>query len=133
MPRENVETIIHRATKAFSDRDVDAFVDCFHSEAELLLPRNLLEGGSYRGHTGVRQAFADAFETWEEIRFELDDIRVLDDGAVALGRTTNVGKNDAPSVEYESAYLVRLRDGKIAYWRPYQSHHEALQALGLSE
>lgn len=133
MSRENVETIIHRATNAFSDRDVDAFVDCFDPEAELLLPRNLLEGGSYRGHTGIRQAFADAFETWEEIHLELDDIRVLDDGVVALGRTTNVGKGDAPAVEFESAYLARLRDGKIAYFRPYQSHREALEAVGLQE
>ncbi len=130
---ENVETIIHRATNAFSDRDVESFVGCFHPEAELLLPRNLLEGGSYRGHTGIRQALADAYETWEEIHFELDDIRVLDDGAVILGRTTNVGKGDAPAVEYESAYLVRVRDGKIVYYRPYQSHHEALEAVGLSE
>ena len=133
MSRENVETIIHRATNAFNDRDVESFVDCFHAAAELLLPRNLLEGGSYRGHTGIRQAFADAFETWEEIHLELDDIRVLDDGVVALGRTTNVGKGDAPTVEFESAYLARLRDGKIAYFRPYQSHQEALEALGLRE
>ena len=52
---------------------------------------------------------------------------------VVLGRAINVGKGDAPAVEYESSYLAKLRDGKIAYWRPYQSHDEALEAAGLSE
>jgi ketosteroid isomerase-like protein len=134
MSQETVEAIAHRVMRAFfGDRDVDAWVECFHPDAELLLPRNLLEGGSYRGHAGIRQAFADAFETWEDFRFELDEIRVLDDGALILGQTTNVGKGDAPAVEYQSAYRIRLRDGKIAYFRPYQSHREALEAVGLRE
>jgi ketosteroid isomerase-like protein len=133
MSRESVEEIVQRATQAWAGRDVDAWVECFHPDAELLLPRNLLEGGSYRGHAGIRQAFADAFETWEDFRFELDELRVIDDGALALGQTVNVGKGDAPTIEYQSAYLIRLRDGKIAYWRPYQSHREALEAVGLRE
>ena len=133
MPEENVEEIVRRATSAWVDRDVDAFVECFHSEAEMLLPRNVLEGGSYRGHAGIRQAFADAYETWEAFRIELHEVRLLDDGAVALGRTVTVGKGDAPAVEFQSAYVARLRDGKIDYFRPYQSHSEALQAVGLRE
>jgi hypothetical protein len=52
---------------------------------------------------------------------------------VVMGRAINVGKDDGPPVEYQSAYLAKLRDGKIAYWRPYQSHDEALEAAGLSE
>jgi hypothetical protein len=48
-------------------------------------------------------------------------------------RALNVGKGDAPAIEYQSAYLAKLRDGKIAYWRPYQSHAEALEAVGLPE
>jgi ketosteroid isomerase-like protein len=134
MSQENVEEIFDRLRKAFfADRDVDAWVECFHPDAELLLPRNLLEGGNYRGHAGVRQAFVDAFETWADLRFELDELRMLGDGGVALGQTVAIGKGDAPAVAFQSAYLVRLRDGKIVYFRPYQSHHEALEAVGLRE
>jgi hypothetical protein len=82
---------------------------------------------------GCKSALADAFETWAAFRFEIQDIRQVDDRVVVLGRTINVGKGDAPAVEYQSAYLAKLRDGKIAYWRPYQSHVEALEAVGLSE
>jgi uncharacterized protein (TIGR02246 family) len=133
MSRENVEQLVRTAITAFGARDSEGWVNCFHPNAEFLLPRNVLEGGSYRGHEGVRRALVDAFETWEDIRFEVQEVHTLDDGAVILGRTINVGKGDAPAIDYQSAYLAKLRDGKIAYWRPYQSHVEALEALGFSE
>jgi ketosteroid isomerase-like protein len=132
MSEDNVE-IVRRVFEALRESDVGAFVRYFHPDAEMLLPRNVLEGGSYRGHDGVRQAIADALETWEAFRIEISEIRTVGDQAVALGRTVNVGKGDAPTVEYESAYLIKLRDGKIAFWRPYQSHREALQVAGLRE
>jgi ketosteroid isomerase-like protein len=134
MSRDSVEEIYERMTRAFFvDRDVDSFVECFHPEAELLLPRNVMEGGSYKGHAGVRQAFADAFEMWDDLRFELHEFHALDDGALALGRGVNVGKGGAPAVEFQTAYLVRVRDGKVTYFRPYQDHREALEAVGLRE
>jgi ketosteroid isomerase-like protein len=132
MSQENVE-IVRAAFRAFEERDSETWVDCFHPTVELLLPRNVLEGGSYRGHMGVRRAIADAYETWEAFHFDIQDIRAVDDRVVVLGRTTTVGKGDAPAVEYQSATLCKLREGKIAYFHPYQSHLEALEAGGLSE
>jgi ketosteroid isomerase-like protein len=132
MSQQNVE-IVRAAFRAFEERDSEAWVHCFHPTVELLLPRNVLEGGSYRGHTGVRRAIADAFETWEAFHFDIQDIREIDDRVVVLGRTTAVGKGDAPAVEYQSANLCQMREGKIAYFRSYQSHNEALEAADLLE
>jgi ketosteroid isomerase-like protein len=131
--QESVQAIVERSIRAWVERDVDGLVECFHPEAELLLPRNVLEGGSYRGLAGVRQAFADACATWAAFGFEHDETRVFDGGALVLGQTTNVGKGDAPTITYQSAYLMRLREGRITYWRPYQDHREALEAAGLAE
>ena len=130
MARENVEAV-QRLIEAWKTRDIEAIVACHHPDAEFLLPRNVLEGGSYRGHAGIRRAWADVFDTWQDVRIEIQEIRAAADCVVALGRTVNVGKGDAPTVEYESAYLFRIRDGKVAYSRPYQSHQEALEAAGL--
>jgi ketosteroid isomerase-like protein len=132
MSQENVE-IVRRAFSAFQGRDSEAWVNCFHPDVELLLPRNVLEGGSYRGHEGVKRALADAFETWEAFRFDIQDLRTVDDRVIALGRATNVGKGDAPTIEFQSAYLFKLCEGKISYFRSYQSHSEALEAVGLKE
>jgi ketosteroid isomerase-like protein len=132
MSQENVE-IVQEAVRAFQARDVEAWVNCFHPDAEVLWPRNLLEGGSYRGHEGVRRAIADSFETWEDIRLDQVDIRSIDDCVVLLSRNTIVGKGQAPAVEYQGAYLIKIREGKCIHFRPYQSHREALEAAGLSE
>ena len=104
---------IRKAVAAFVDRDAEAFAECFAEDAELLLPRNLLEGGSYRGREGARRAIADQ--------------------VLVVVRVTNVGKAGTPTVEYEGVHLASLRDGKIVHWRPYQSQREALEAAGLSE
>ena len=133
MSQENVEVVL-AAVKAFQARDVEAWVDCFHPDAEVLWPRNLLEGGSYRGHEGVRRAIADSFETWEDIRLDRLDARAIDDDCVVLlSHNTIVGKNQGPSVEYQGAYLIQMREGKVVYFRPYEDHREALEAVGLSE
>jgi ketosteroid isomerase-like protein len=133
MSQQRVEVIRGALRALFEQRDVDAFVECFDPDAELLLARNLLEGGSYRGHEGIRRAYADIFETWDDVRFELTGIRTTDDWVVVLGRNMNVGKGEAPTFESESAYSFRTHAGKITYVRPYASHREALEAVGLQK
>src|SRR5262249_43934469 len=110
MSQENVE-VVQAAVRAFEAKDSAAWVKCVHQNVELLLPRNVLEGGSYRGHEGVIRALADSYETWEGIRIEIQDMREVDDRVVVLGRTTNVGKGDAPSVEYQSGFVCRMKEG----------------------
>jgi ketosteroid isomerase-like protein len=132
MSREQNVELFRLAWEAFRGRDVDAWVGCFDPGAELFLPRNVLEGGSYRGLDEIGQALEDAFDMWEEFRFDLQHMLASDDYVVALGRSTNVGKGAAPTVEFESAFVVKIRAGKIAYLRPYQSHGAALEAIGLA-
>ena len=132
MSEENVVTV-REALAAFLDRDAEAFAECFAEDAVLLLPRNALEGGSYQGRDGARRALADAFETWADIRIEIESTREIGDQVLVVCRVMNVGKAGTPSIEYEGFQLARFRDGKIVDWRPYQSQNEALEAAGLSE
>ena len=129
---QNVE-LVERLFGVFARRDLDGWLDCFDPSVEFFLPRNVIEGGSYRGLDGVRRAWADLFEAWDDYRYEQADIRALDDRVVSLGPATNVSKGGGPSVEYQAAYVARVRAGKITQWRPYLSHAEALKAVGLAE
>lgn len=132
MSRENVE-MARQMIEAWNRRDPQSFAAVFHPDGELLLPRNLLEGGSYTGEGAIDRAFSDAFATWEHLHAEIEDIRVSGDQVVVLARLVQVVRGGGPRVEYESAYLLSFREGKIAYARPYQSHAEALEAVGLRE
>jgi ketosteroid isomerase-like protein len=133
MSEEQNIQLVGRVFEALARRDFEDFVECFHPAVEFMLPRNLLEGGSYRGLDGVRRAWADLFEAWDDYRYEQADVRGFDDRVVSLGRATNVGKGGGPSVEYEAAYVAHVEDGKITRWRPFLRHQEALKAVGLEE
>ena len=132
MSEEKAE-LAARMLRLIEERDADGFVRCFDPNCEFLLPRNLLEGGSYRGGEGVRRAFADVYEAWDEVRFEIEDVRTAGAHVVVLSRTTNVAKGGAPTVTYNTAYLYEIEGGRIRYFRPYQDVGEALEAAGLSE
>jgi ketosteroid isomerase-like protein len=132
MSQENVEIAV-KMLRLIEERDELGFVQCFDPNCEFLLPRNLLEGGSYRGHEGVRQAFADVYAAWEDVRFEVEGTRSTGSHVVVVSRTTNVGKGAAPPVTYSTAYLYEIRERKILYFRPYRAVAEALEAVGLSE
>lgn len=125
--------LVRRFIAAWNDGDLDAFERCAHPDVEFLLPRNLLEGGSYRGRSALRRAYADAAESWDQVRVEIDELRHAKDRVVVLARNINVGKRGGPRVEQSSALVIDLRDGLVARARPYQSHREALEAAGLSE
>ena len=132
MSQENAE-LASRMLRLVEQRDEEGFVQCFHPDCEFLLPRNLLEGGSYEGGEGVRTAFADIYAAWEEVRFEIEDIRTNGSRAVVMCRATNIAKGGGPPITYPTAYLYDIRDGQIVYFRPCQSTAEALQAAGLSD
>ena len=132
MSQENVE-IAGRMLRRIQERDEEAFVECFDPNCEFLLPRNLLEGGSYKGREGVRRAFADIYAAWEEVHFEIKDVRPIGSRVVVVSRTTNIGREGGPPITYPTAYFYEIRGGQIVYFRPYQSVSEALEAAGLSE
>ena len=131
MSQENVE-IVQRFFGAWNARDADALAADAHPQAEILLPRNLLEGGSYAGPEGARRALADALQTWEETQVIVEAIREAGDQVVVLGRTVNTPPG-GPRMETIAGYVIRIQDGKIAHLLPFMSHEEALEAVGLSE
>jgi uncharacterized protein (TIGR02246 family) len=132
MSQEHVE-IVRRFFEAWNRGDIAGFIRLTHPDGEFLLPRNLVEGGSYRGLDGLRRAYADLGESWDSVHIDIEEVREFDDHVVVLARNLNVGKHGGPRVEQESAFVLTIRNGKIAYERPYQSHHEALEAVGLPE
>jgi ketosteroid isomerase-like protein len=132
MSRENVE-IVRDLIDAWNRRDVERLAALFHPEGEWLLPRNLLEGGSYRGPRAAESMLADAADMWEDVQLRIEDIRPAGERAAISLRAINVGKTGVPTVEYRVGQVVVFRDGKIIYSRPYTDFAEALEAVGLRE
>lgn len=72
--------LVRRWAQAFNDRDMDALLELTSPDFEFVpYLANLVETTTYRGHDGLRRYFEDADAAWEEIRVELDDVRVVTD------------------------------------------------------
>jgi ketosteroid isomerase-like protein len=89
--------------------------------------------GVYHGHKGVRTYWRDWFEAWDELEFEVDDVRDAGDDVVVLlrnqrqrGRHTQIWTELPPY-----AQVFTLRDGRLVRWRTFPTQESALEAVGL--
>jgi ketosteroid isomerase-like protein len=129
--QENVESF-RRASEAFNDGDLDAFLAFFDTEVAAS-PRLAPIEGVYRGHDGVGL-------WWETLRgtfpdFHSEVVAVRDLGNLTLAELHNRGRgveSETP-VEQTSWHVTEWRAGKIVRWTTYGSEPEALQAVGLAE
>jgi ketosteroid isomerase-like protein len=129
MSQENVE-IARRWVDLFNERgDVDAFLSLHDPEVELQTPG----GPRLRGHDQVREWFNAEFEN---VRPRITPERFVAEGEVVVGLgRTEVRWIESGEVAYEgeSAGAYWFRDGKIIAWQPFETHAQALEAVGLSE
>ena len=132
MSDENVE-LVRDALDAFGAVDVERLLQLKDPEIKFEPHLAQLEG-NYRGHDGVREFMADAFETPEVSVPRIDrDFRDLGDRVLASG--TFYIRGGRSGIEYEApfAILARVREGRIVHLKDYVNEAEALEAVGLSE
>jgi ketosteroid isomerase-like protein len=128
---ENVE-IVQRIFAAFENRDVEGFVALCAPDMvfEPVTARMVGGGDPYRGHEGLRVYLSDVGRVWQELRLSPDAFREGDDGVVvATGRVYAWGAGRV--IDSPAGWLFRLRDGKIAYGRVFETAGEALEAAGM--
>ena len=132
MSQENVE-LHHRAIEAFNRRDLETWLELADERVEFV-PLNLeREGGSYRGHAGVRRFWAQYLTVFRASTIEADEVRDLGEVTLALIRFRGHGTGSDVAFEAPVWQLVRWRRQKCVSWHSFRSEAEALEAAGLSE
>ena len=130
MSRGNLE-IVQRGFDFINRGDLDGLLAQCHPDIEL---RPSLVGGieqtTYRGHEGYRSWFEEQFETYDEIRFELQRLVERDDLVVALYVTRARGRASGLELEAPGGTVFELHDGLVVRQIGYQSQAEALAAGG---
>lgn len=133
MSRENVE-LGYRANDAFNRRDLHAFLALMDPDIEFVPYEVSVQGGdAYRGHDGVRTWWEDTLGAFPDLRVEPHEIR--DSGEMTFVRGRLAGRGGASGASFDRALwqAVRWRDGKIIWWRAFETEAEALEAVGLRE
>jgi ketosteroid isomerase-like protein len=114
---------------ALNSGDREAFVALTSEDAEFTSMVAESEGTTFRGHEGVRAWWATVRGAFEDVRWELLDVRGSGDRGVAHFRM--VGTLGGVPVEQTMWQAVRLRDEKAIWWAFFRNEREALEAVGL--
>jgi ketosteroid isomerase-like protein len=132
MSQENVE-IVRGTIDAWNRGDYEAWIEGFDSECEFRPLRAQLEGEAYRGHSGLRQFMDDLTLEWEQVRFEVSEIRDVGDKVLVLIRFQGRGRASGADLDVPIGIVGKVRRGKITEARMFSDPHEALDAVGVSE
>ena len=125
-----------RGLEAGNRGDVDGLLAELDPEVEWHSALHALMGGEqtvFRGHDGVRKMLGDLNETFGEVQIEIDEIRDLGHGLVAIGRNRSRGKASGAEIEAPLALVTEIRNGRTVSVRGYLDPQEALAAAGLVE
>lgn len=132
MSQDNVE-IVRQSLEALN-RDLDQAVDYWHPEIDW----RAIEGapddvGVFKGHAAMRRYYEPWFETFSQLRAEIEELVDSGDQVVAAIHVLGQMKGSEAEIDMRLGVVYTVRNGLIVRGREYASREEALKAVGLSE
>jgi ketosteroid isomerase-like protein len=116
MAQESIE-IVRAAIDAWNRSDFDVWICAWDEQAEFHPFARSVEGRAYHGHDGLRRFVAEMSQEWEEVCFEVDEIRGAGEQVVALGRVRARGRASGVERDVPLALVGVVRDKKVVYSR----------------
>jgi ketosteroid isomerase-like protein len=133
MSRENVE-LVRRAVDAFNRGDLQAALDDLAPDAVWDWSNSHgPDAGVFRGHDEIRGFWRQFLDTFDELRFELDEVVEVEEGVLIADNVGYVQGREGIAAQARSAWLIATAGGQITSLTMYQTKQEALEAIGLSE
>jgi ketosteroid isomerase-like protein len=133
MSQENVE-VVRGAFQALADGDVSIWFRLADPDIRVRpRPAEPDAAEEYRGLDGLMEYAINWYSQWDE--YESEPIELLDAGEQVVVRARERGFVERTGVEVleDFSHSFRFRDGKVVEWRMYDSHEQALEAVGLTE
>jgi ketosteroid isomerase-like protein len=121
------------AMAAFNRRDGEAFGAVFAEDAEIVPVRAAVDGTVYRGPDAGAQYCAAVEEIWENLRWEIEELREGGDWVLALGHMRGQGRHSGVDIDARAGWVARFRKGQVTNFHTYADRADALDAVGLSE
>ena len=132
MSQESVE-LVRKAIDAFNRRNGPDFDALLASGAEIIPVRAAIESVVYRGPGAGSQYCVAVDERWENLRWEVEDIRDGGQWVLVLGHIRGRGRDSGAVIDVRGAWVANLHDGTIARFQTFSDRAAALKAVGLEE
>ncbi len=131
MPQENVDVVLAQFA-ATNEQDFARAMSYYADDVELVVqPEAFLEGGTFSGRDAVGRWFADWFGTFEPgYHFDIEEARDLGEVVLLVASHRGRGRTSGVEVRGQTAYLYRVRGGRVVRVALYASRAEALEAAG---
>ena len=114
-----------------SPRGLDQVEPWWHPEIEYVEDPKWPGSSEFQGREEVLRIWNSYLEVFRTVRMEVQDVIDAGDGIVAVVRVSGISTGADVPFDHVWAYLCRVRDGKLAYWRAYWDPEEALEAAGV--
>ena len=132
MSQENVERM-SATMEAFNQGDGGALDGFLASNAEIVPLRAALEGTIYRGPDAGTQYCTAVNQSWEDLRWEVEELRDGNGWVLALGHIRGQGRDSGATIDAKAEWLAHFSEGLITKFPTFANRAEALEAVGLSE
>jgi ketosteroid isomerase-like protein len=121
-----------RSYEAFNRGDLEGALEVF--DPEIVWHTYLVPGpggGTYHGHDGVRELWADARNIFGDFRNEPERLITAGDRLVVLVRICGWGKESGVEVEAKIAHIHTFHGGRVVRVESYEDRDEALREVGV--
>jgi ketosteroid isomerase-like protein len=132
MSQENVERM-RGAMEAFNQRDGSAFDGFLARDAEIVPVRAAVEGTTYRGVDAGSQYCVAVNQSWENLGWDVEQIRDGEDWVLALGHIRGAGRDSGVAIDTRAGWLAHFSQGRITRFQTFTNRDDALEAAGLRE
>ena len=134
MSQRDVDSVLDQFA-AVNERDFSRAMGHYADAVELVVhPDAFLESGTFSGREAVGRWFGDWFATFEPgYHFDVTEARDLGGVVLLVAAHHGRGRTSGAAVHGETAYLYKVRDGKIVRAELYRDRKAALNAAGIPE
>jgi ketosteroid isomerase-like protein len=131
MPQSHLD-VIRRWWAGFNEHGMPS-LDLCDEEIEITNPVDFPVRGSYHGHEGVRQWRDDAFDVFDDLAVDVEEVIDVGDGetGVTFLRLRATASYTRIGIDEPWAAVWTIRGGKLLRAHGYTSKREALEAAGL--
>jgi ketosteroid isomerase-like protein len=130
MSEENVDAM-RTAMEAFNRRDGENFNALLTEDAEIVPVRAALEGTTYRGAGAGTEYCAAVERSWDDLGWEIEELRDGGDWVLAVGRIRGQGRDSGAAIDSRAGWVAHFRDGLIVKFQTYADRDDALEAVGM--
>jgi ketosteroid isomerase-like protein len=133
--RTDVDVVLDQF-EGVNERDFERVMDHYAEDVVLVVEKGFLNTGRFEGKRAVGEWFGDWFRVFAaDYRFDIKEARELGDGVV-LVVASHHGTGRASGAEFparETAYLYRVRGGRVTGVQLFETREDALEAASLPE